>query len=162
MRQRQSAAQDMLKKHGIKPSFQRMQVLGEILAHGGHPTADEVYSWLSDIRPPIARATVYNTLNHLVDHGLLERFTLNRLETRYDLRIEKHGHFVCTRCGLVEDIPFPAELDSPRLEGYQIERADWLLRGSCPGCHEQIDNSPTPDRQASAPDGDEGQAAGVN
>ncbi|MDI9498708.1 MAG: Fur family transcriptional regulator [Bacillota bacterium] len=159
MRPRPSSVQDMLQKHGIKPSFQRIQVLGKILEHGGHPTADEVYGWLSEIRPPIARATVYNTLNHLVDHGLLERFTVNRLETRYDLRLEHHGHFVCTRCGQVEDIPFPGEPDSPGLEGYQIERADWLLRGSCPGCLEQIEKPPTSDQM---PDSDARRAADVN
>ena len=53
---------DYLLKHGIKPSIQRLAVMGYLLEHRTHPAVDEIYNALKAEVPTLSKTTVYNTL----------------------------------------------------------------------------------------------------
>ena len=52
----------------------------------------------------MSRATVYNTLKKLVDHGLLRQVTVETSRAFYDLNISPHHHFFDTDTGELGDI----------------------------------------------------------
>ena len=58
-----------LKKKKLRPTRERFMLVGEIMATDGHFDADELYSSLVAKGLKISRATVYNTLDLLVDCG---------------------------------------------------------------------------------------------
>lgn len=104
-----------------------------------HPTADEVLAMARATLPEISVATVYNTLNELVEMGELaevDRFGRSR---RYDpTTTTPHQHLVCTGCERIIDV-FPEADFEPTLPpsarfGFVNIEVDVVYRGLCPEC----------------------------
>jgi Fur family transcriptional regulator, iron response regulator len=96
----------LLLSKGVKPTPQRM-VIAEFLVHThSHPTADEVLEQVSNKLPcALSRATVYNTLNSLVQAGVIQEVFTEPGKTRYDANISDHHHFVDVKSGKILDVP---------------------------------------------------------
>ena len=73
--------------------------------HGGHWTAAEMLERVTGEFPMASRATVYSTLALLRDLGVLAAVATPGGELRFDADPEPHQHFVCLRCGELEDVP---------------------------------------------------------
>lgn len=54
----------------------------------------------------VSKATLYNTLDVLVDAGLVVRHQITVQSVQYELRIyaDTHLHLVCTRCGTMREL----------------------------------------------------------
>lgn len=107
-----------------------------------HPTAEEVYLALKKEDSKIGVATVYRNLNTLVSQGLLKEINLYKQGVRYDLIEVEHYHFLCDRCGTIENIKF-ATLDHVDHEIEQelqskITSKDVLFHGICKDCLNDI------------------------
>ncbi|HZL57961.1 MAG TPA: transcriptional repressor, partial [Bryobacteraceae bacterium] len=87
-------------------------------------------------RAQASRATVYNTLHTLVEAGLVREFALDGKAARYDANLEKHHHFICDRCGAVEDVEWfeVAPLKRSQSKGRSIRCCEVVLRGDCARC----------------------------
>jgi Fur family peroxide stress response transcriptional regulator len=89
----------------------------------------------------LSLATVYNVLETLADRGLVRKVHLDSGSTRYCANNSKHGHFTCTHCGAVMDVPLlpGAELEKlhqlPR--GYAVTQQEVSLRGLCADCRKK-------------------------
>jgi len=95
-----------LLEHGVKPTAQRMVVAEYVLKTHSHPTAEQVLEAVSGKLPlPLSRATVYNTLNCLVEAGVIREVFTEPGATRYDANLSDHHHFVDTKTGKIYDIP---------------------------------------------------------
>ena len=123
---------------GVKPSMQRVAVMEYLLTHKTHPTADEIFSALNPRIPTLSRTTVYNTLNRLAEQGAIMTLDIDQKKTRYDGDISLHGHFLCKRCGKIEDIMVgnPAEVMAMGPRGVQVTNVQLLYKGICPECSE--------------------------
>ncbi len=134
-----SRAQQMLLDAGIKPSFQRLRILNFIMDSHVHPAAEEIFQNLRPEIPTLSRTTVYNTLNLLVEKGLLLPLTISEHETRYDPNVQTdHSHFFCHRCGRIIDIhQVPACVAGEELEGHLVENVRLYLTGICRECREK-------------------------
>lgn len=79
----------------------------------------------------ISRATVYNTLNTLVEKGLLRELILAEGRVVFDPNIKAHHHFIDESSGKIEDIPWEAlevkRVD--RLPGIEIHEYQVVIRG---------------------------------
>jgi Fur family peroxide stress response transcriptional regulator len=69
-----------------------------------HPTATKIFEGVNHIDPRCSRATTYNNLRHLVDAGLVREVAVEGRAAQFDLTGIRHRHFICGRCGDVEDI----------------------------------------------------------
>lgn len=96
----------LLESKGLKVTAHRMVIAEALLKTQHHPTADEVYQMVQSMLPAISRATVYNTLNTLVESELVRSVSTEPGVTRYDANLEAHHHFVDTRTGKIYDIPW--------------------------------------------------------
>ena len=93
------------------------------------------------IAPIRGRATVYNNLHALVKAGLIREVAVDGKAVRFDANLERHHHFVCERCGRVEDIAWfdlpPLGRRSPLgrriIRNYQV-----VFRGICQHCSERL------------------------
>lgn len=85
-------------------TFQKAMTFDAVKALQNHPTADEVYSYVSLQYPEISRATVYRNLNFLCDTGVLYRVKLSGSADRFDHQVFPHYHFKCSQCGCISDI----------------------------------------------------------
>ena len=94
-----------LQKHGVKPTPQRMVIAEYVVNTKSHPTADQIFQAVAEQLPvPLSRATVYNTLNTLVEAGALREVYLESGPARYDAKVDDHHHFIDLKSGQVFDI----------------------------------------------------------
>ena len=125
----------MLTDYGVRPSLQRMAVLAFMVESHRHPSAEEVYTVVSQVCPSLSLTTVYNTLSLLTKAGLLRELDIDSGMQRYDLAPQPpHSHFVCRRCGRVFDMSMPDSLGSYCHEGFAPESINLAFRGLCPDC----------------------------
>lgn len=122
---------EILRRHGVNPSAQRVAVARYVLHTAGHPSADEVWNRVRKRFPMISRATVYNTLNLFVKKGLLREFVLTEGRTVFDPHVEDHHHFIDEKTGAIYDVPWDAleVSDVSRLKGFDVREYQIVLRG---------------------------------
>ena len=130
----------ILKEKGIKPTYQRLKILEYMSKNMNiHPTVEMIYEELIKDIPTLSLTTVYNTLNTLLEKGLVYGVTITGTEIRYDLNTGPHHHFLCRKCGQIIDIdvkcPF-AEGRKKTAGGHRIEEVHGYFKGICKNCFE--------------------------
>ena len=93
-----------LQGNGLRCTPQRHAVMAFLMDHKGHPTAAEIFQAVNCVDPRSSRATTYNNLRDLVKAGLVREVPVEGRAGRFDLEGMRHHHFVCDRCGNVEDV----------------------------------------------------------
>ena len=98
-----------------------------------HPTADEVYARVRSDVAGISLATVYNTLETLVQCGLVKQVNFERESTRYCPNLKEHAHFHDTRTGRIYDVDLDdslvEELRRNLPEGFEAAQIEINYRG---------------------------------
>lgn len=115
---------------------QRYAVMAFLMEHSGHPTAVEIFEAVNRLDPRSSRATIYNNLRDLVEAGLVREAALEGRAARFDAKVERHHHFICDRCGRVEDMDwFDVPRPAPDTLGKRVLReCELIVRGLCSKC----------------------------
>ncbi len=116
---------------------QRYAVLQYLSSKRVHATADEIFQAVNQVDPRSSRATVYNSLHALIEAGLVREMPLEGNAARFDANIEHHHHFVCERCGNVEDVEWsavPGVEWRSALSGRKVRDYEIVFRGACSAC----------------------------
>jgi len=133
-----------LQGKGIKPTYQRMLILDYLVGNTKHPTAEAIYRELMQNVPTISKTTVYNTLNLLVEKGMLVALTITGSEIRYEFKKAKHCHFYCTRCGGIFDLNLQCPVlssEQSEIEGHVVQELHGYLKGYCSSCRDLKQNN---------------------
>jgi Fur family peroxide stress response transcriptional regulator len=131
--------EEKIRGAGLKITPQRFAVLSYLHRTSSHSTAEEIRATLNRRIPHASRATVYNALSALVDAHLVDEIHSDKNFTRYEARTEPHHHFLCRRCGCLEDLPAETIKVLPSIivtEGYCFDEIQVTLRGLCASCAE--------------------------
>ena len=125
-----------LEGSGLRCTAQRYAVMAFLIGHKGHPTAAEIFEAVNRMDPRSSRATTYNNLRDLVKAGLVREVAVEGRAGRFDLQGMRHHHFICDRCGNVEDmewyeVPRPA---SGSLGKRVFRECELIFRGLCTKC----------------------------
>jgi Fur family peroxide stress response transcriptional regulator len=128
---------DSFRRVGIRCTPQRCGVMEFLARKPVHATADEIHRALNRSDPRASRATVYNSLRALIKAGLVREVVLEGSSARFEAKVHRHHHFICDRCGSVEDIDWfdlprrsqPAALGSRVIREYQV-----VFNGTCEKC----------------------------
>ena len=94
---------DALRKEGLKVTPQRIAVLEEIIKNKGHRESEDVYMAIKTRKTHVSRATVYRTLDILVQNGFARKLNLGDGRARYEPKIDSphHDHMICNNCGKI-------------------------------------------------------------
>lgn len=126
---------EYLKKHRIKPSYQRIKIFEYLDGNREHPTVDTIYKALCPHIPTLSKTTVYNTLNLFVEKKIANVVIIEENETRYDSVMDVHGHFKCEKCGEIIDIEIePNAIAQEVLDKYEISEQHYYFKGICKDC----------------------------
>jgi Fur family transcriptional regulator, peroxide stress response regulator len=115
-------------------------ILEIVRAAGNHPTAQEIYEAVRQKRPHIGLASVYRILRSLVKQGVIKEIGASEESHRYDGRLARHDHAVCTQCGALIDLPDEILLSQEHLRqaartaGIELESHEVRLYGRCANC----------------------------
>ena len=96
---------DILIRHGITPTAQRLAVARVLLAKPQHLTAEQVHARVNAGERKVSVATVYNTLKLFVGQGLLREVVVDPGRVFYDSTTNDHHHFYDITSGELSDIP---------------------------------------------------------
>jgi Fe2+ or Zn2+ uptake regulation protein len=129
-----------LEERGLRCTAQRYAVMAFLKDHKGHPTAAEIFQAVNRVDPRSSRATTYNNLRDLVEAGLVREVAVEGRAGRFDLKGMKHHHFVCDRCGNVEDLEwYDVPKPGSRSLGKRLVRECQLIfRGLCTKCAARV------------------------
>jgi Fur family transcriptional regulator, peroxide stress response regulator len=125
-----------LEAGGLRCTPQRYAVMAFLMEQESHPTAAELFEAVNRVDPRSSRATTYNTLRSLVQAGLVREVAVEGRAARFDATGLRHHHFICDRCGNVEDIewydvPKPA---ADSLGKRVLRECELIFRGLCTRC----------------------------
>ena len=125
-----------LEGRGLRFTPQRYDVMAFLAEHAEHPTAAEIFEGVNRKDPRSSKATIYNNLRDLVKAGLVREVAVEGRAARFDAKGMRHHHFICDRCGNVEDIewynvPRPA---SGSLGKRIVRECELIFRGLCVKC----------------------------
>jgi len=125
-----------LEGSGLRCTPQRYAVMSFLMEHAGHPTAAEIFEAVNRVDPRSSRGTTYNNLRDLVQAGLVREVAVEGRAARFDLKDTRHHHFICDRCGQVEDVEwYDVPRPAARSLGKRILReCEVIFRGFCAKC----------------------------
>jgi Fur family ferric uptake transcriptional regulator len=89
-----------LRPPGGKRSTKRDRILNVFLRQEGHISADDLVALVHRDAPGIGRATVYRTLQWMVDAGVARKVDFGEGRSRFEpsYRHPRHFHLICTTC----------------------------------------------------------------
>jgi Fur family transcriptional regulator, peroxide stress response regulator len=119
---------------------QRYAVMAFLLENKRHPTAAEIFEAVNRLHPRSSRATTYNNLRDLVQEGMVREVAVEGRAARFDAKGMRHHHFICDRCGTVEDVEW-FEVPSPALGSLgkrTVRECEVIVRGLCTKCASRV------------------------
>ena len=121
---------------GFKRTPQRLSIMEHLDGNTSHPSAEDIYRVVGKKNPSMSFATVYNTLNTLVQTGAVRELTIDPDRKRYDPDVSAHHHLICLECKKVVDIPGDIPVEIPRgvARDYTILGNHIEFYGICAAC----------------------------
>ena len=106
---------EFLKARNQRRTPERFAILDEVYATDDHFDADELYLRLKQKDVRVSRATVYNTLDLLVDCNLVVRHQFGSKQAKYERAYSfwQHDHLICMDCNEL------FEFCDPRIQSIQ-------------------------------------------
>ena len=129
-----------LTQRKLRKTPERFAILDKVFDLSEHFSVEELHAaMLAEDGYHVSCATVYHTLELLVEAGLVRRRTFGRKSARYE-HIEgmpNHHHLVCAKCGKVREIKDSAVdtlLASLKFGSFKPTYADLYIYGICSRC----------------------------
>ena len=94
---------EIIKHEGLRYTFQREEIWNELRSTNEHRTAEEIFLALQNRDLNISRATVYRTIDVLVNYKMIDKLDIGDGKSRfeYNEKFTHHDHLVCNKCGKI-------------------------------------------------------------
>lgn len=140
--------EQLLRSHGMQVTAQRLAIMRSLSVRP-HATADELTDDVRGVIGTISRQAVYDTLGVLVDKNLIRRIQPAGSAARFEDRVgDNHHHLICRSCGTMFDIDCAVGavpcLTADDDHGFEIDEAEVVYWGRCPGCRQLVANPSNP------------------
>jgi Fur family iron response transcriptional regulator len=100
---RESLSQQ-LRKHGIAPTHQRIEIAHVLFARREHLSAEQILTLVNARDAETSRATVYNTLKLFLEKKMIRELVVDPTRIVYDPNTEPHHHLYDVATGRLTDI----------------------------------------------------------
>lgn len=134
-----------LRAHQLKHTEERRALLDAVLGWEHHFDADELHMGLKKQGQDISRATVYRTLDLLIQCGLVRKQSFGDQHAHYEAvrEDEHHDHLICLSCNRITEFfrPDLEALQDAICEGHGFKPLHHSLQifGLCSACKDTAD-----------------------
>lgn len=138
----------LLREKGLKVTSQRLLVLQIMAGHPGeHLTTEQIYDLARETNPEVGLATIYRTVQVLVELHLIDKISFDDDVARYELRSSgakhHHHHAICLDCGRVfsfeDDLLENLEAAVEDRLGFSVVDHEVKLYGYCSECRKKTE-----------------------
>ena len=133
-----SGLSQQLKKSGYKLTPARLAVMEVLETYPEHLSHNQILAEGQKIYPKLSRATVYRTMEILVDLKLVRPLYLNEPTQRFVSAAGGHHHLVCTNCNTTFEFDHctAEQLVQELSQQYHFQILNHLLefQGLCEAC----------------------------
>ena len=123
----------------MRASIQRDLILKIINENHNHMSAEEIYFKAKENINNISLGTVYRNINQLCDNNLVRRIKHYDKIDRFDNLKKVHSHFLCNKCGHLEDIYDNFFTTPHRVNNNLVTGYDLVFKGICSKCQKEED-----------------------
>jgi Fur family ferric uptake transcriptional regulator len=134
-----TAAEKLLKQHGLSSTAMRLEVLGILLSYDKPVSTRDLEMELSK---PFDRVTLYRTLRVFAERKLVHRIQVSENCVAYrapygleEGKSSEHLHFHCTHCDQVFCMPQIPIQDVSLPAGFQKSKSQLVVDGLCIKCN---------------------------
>ncbi|GHU81799.1 transcriptional repressor [Bacteroidia bacterium] len=134
-----------LTEKNLRKTEERHTILKQICSLSDHFTVDQLEQQLAEAKFHVSKATLYNTIEVLVEGGIIVRHQIHSKRVEYELRkrAETHLHQVCSICGAQREVKLDAILRNSiyaHITRFTPEYFSLYVYGICNKCRKKQKN----------------------
>ena len=143
--------EEYLTQKGLRKTAERYHILQSVYERSDHFEAEQLYLKLKEETKNISKGTVYNTLELLLDAGLVVQHRFGKAGALYEAAYgyKQHDHLICLLCQNIYEFCDPRIQDTRNMMGemlgFKVVQHSLMLNGCpqlendiCKGCNRML------------------------
>lgn len=122
----------------MRKTPERFAILKRILTFQSHFTIETLMQSMEEDSFHVSRATLYNTIQLLVEAQLVRRHVFEGLQVQYEKAgATPHSHLICTSCGKVKEVRdanFISYMNARKFTAFTTDFYSLYVYGTCSTC----------------------------